>query len=340
VKALVLGGTGFVGMNVSRALVRAGHDVVMTRRIHDNTLFARKLGGRLEVAELDDLDSLVRVMRGRDVVFMCAAHYPRYSIDHDAEVAIARQGIRSAIDACLLAGVQRFVLTSSVATVGPPRDGRELSNESDPMSTDAAQSVYHAVKMVAEHEVLAARSRGLDCIVVCPTGIIGELDVKAGTGFIIVALSHGMLPFYIDGRQNIIDADEMAAAHIAAAERGRSGERYIAAGHNVTIREFMERIADELAVPLHCWRIPLWLAGPVASLAEMRCATLRNGTRPFLAREFVDMVCHGQWVDRSKSVTELGLSDPAPLTKIIRKACLWYERHGYLKRRKSADARA
>jgi len=327
-------------MNVVRALVRTGHDVVATRQIRDNTLFARKLGARLVVGELDDPDGLVEAMRGREVVFMCAAHYPRYSIDFDAEVAVARARIRASIDAALRAGVQRFVLTSSVATVGPPRDGRVLSNESDPVTASAAQCVYHAVKLVAEREVLDAAKRGLDCVVVCPTGIIGELDVKAGTGFIIVALSHGKLPFHITGRQNIIDADEMAAAHVVAAQRGRAGEKYIAAGHNVTIREFMERIADELAVPLHSWGIPLWLAGPAATLDEMRCAAVQNGSRPFLAREFVDMVRHGQWVDRSKAVTELGLPDPVQLTATIRKACLWYERHGYLKRRERPGTHA
>jgi dihydroflavonol-4-reductase len=127
---------------------------------------------------------------------------------------------------------------------------------------------------------------------------------------------------------------------VAAAERGHAGERYIAAGHNVTVREFMGLIAEELAVPLHSWRIPIWLAGPLTSLDEMRCAVVQNGSRPFLAREFVDMVHHGQWVDRSKSATELGLADPAPLTATIHKACLWYERHGYLKRRELAEVRA
>ena len=125
-KALVVGGTGFVGMNVVRALVAAGHDVVATRRELDNTLFARKLGARLVVAELDDADRLVAVMQDREVVFMCAGHYPRYSLNRRAEVAMARRRAKNVFDATRRAGAARCVLTSSITTVGPPAPPRTL----------------------------------------------------------------------------------------------------------------------------------------------------------------------------------------------------------------------
>lgn len=267
---------------------------------------------------------------------MCAGHYPRWSLDPDADVALARAQVRNSIEAARKSGIDRYVLTSSIATVGPAREGRLLSNETDPISPRALDGAYHSVKFAIEQEVLAAGATGLDCVVVNPTGLIGELDVKAGTGFIIVAVGHGKLPFYVDGRTNIVDADEMAQAHIAAAERGRNGQRYIAGGHNTTIRHFMECIADQLGVPLHSWRIPLWVAGVGALLDEMRCVGAPGTTRLFLAREFVDIVRHGHWVDRTRSASELGLPEPAPLCSTIRKACQWYERHGYLKRRQRA----
>lgn len=339
-KALVVGGTGFVGMNVVRALVRNGHDVVATRRARANTLFARRLGARLETADLDDPEALVRAMKGREVVFMCAGHYPRFSLDLDKEVAFARKQVRATVDASLKAGVQRFVLTSSVATVGPAREGRSLSNESDLPTPAALESVYIAVKHAIETEVLEARSRGLDCVALCPTGIVGELDVKVGTGFVIVALAHGKLPVYIDGPTAVIDADELAQAHIAAAERGKNGHRYIVSGHNLTVRGMLEAIGEELGVPVRASRLPLWVAGPLATFDEMRCHVSGRGARPFMAREFVDVVRHGHWVDSSKAVDELGLEEPAPLWKTLRKACRWYKRHGYFpKETAQAEAR-
>jgi dihydroflavonol-4-reductase len=333
VKALVLGGTGFLGMNVVSALVRAGHDAVATRRARSNTLFARRLGAKLVQADLDEPDSLVEAMRGRELVFFCAGHYPRFSLDADEEVGVARRRARTAIDAAMRAGVGRFVLTSSVATVGPPPPFRSLSDETDPAHPAARSSVYHQVKIAIEREVLEAGARGLDCVVLCPSGVLGALDVKAGTGFIVVAVGHGLMPLYVEGKTNVVDADEVAQAHLLAAERGRAGERYIVAGHNVTVRRLLECVAEELGVPLASWRIPWRLAALLSTLDEMRCASVRGGARPFLTRELVDIIRLGTWLDGSKARVELGLREPAPLEVTVRKACSWYQRHRYLKQR-------
>jgi dihydroflavonol-4-reductase len=330
-KAIVLGGTGFVGMNVVRALAASGHDVVATRRSRANTLFARKLGARLVQASFEDVPGLAEAMRGRDVVFMCAGHYPRYSLDLDEEVGKARRWTRATLDAARAAGVQRYVLTSSVATVGPAAPGRALSDERDPMSREAAASVYFAVKQAIEQEALDAVRTGLDVVVTCPTGIVGELDVKAGTGFVIVALGNGLLPVYVQGRVNILDADQMAVGHVLAAERGRTGERYILAGHNTTIEDLLRTVCDELGVRFASWRLPLGVAEVLSTLSEMRCATLGGHRRPFIPREFVDMARHGVWVDASKAARELGMPMPVPLADTVRKACRWYERYRYIR---------
>ncbi len=330
-KALVLGGTGFVGMNVVRALVARGHDVTATRRSHANTLFARKLGARLVKADFHDPDSLVDAMAGREVVFMCAGHYPRFSLDLEAEVATARQAVRATLDAAKKAKVGRYVLTSSVATAGPPGPGKTLADERDPMAPGARHSVYFAVKKAIEEEALAAVRDGLDVVATCPTGIVGELDVKAGTGFVIVGVGNGMMPYHIDGRTNLIDADDMALGHVLAAERGKTGERYILGGHNTTIGEFLQLIARELDVPFRSWRLPLPFAAILSTLSEMRCVAQGGRDRPFIPREFVDVVRWGVWVSTARASQELGMPAPVPLAQTIRKACAWYARFRYLK---------
>jgi dihydroflavonol-4-reductase len=317
-------------MNLVKSLVQEGHDVTATRRERANTLFARKLGAKLIHADLDSEDSLVEAMRGRDVAFMCAGHYPRFSLDLDAEIAIARQRAANAVRAALRAKVQRFVLTSSVATIGPSSGSQELSNEQCPMTKPMLHSVYFAVKEAIESETFKGQAQGLDTVTLCPTGIMGPLDVKAGTGFVIVAVGNRMLPFHIDGRTNIVDVEDLAFAHIAAAERGRTGERYIVGGHNTTIRNLLDLLADELDVPLHSWRLPLWIAGGLTTLSEMKCAATHSSARPFMSREFVDVVKYGVWVDDSKARDELLLPCATPLSQTIRKACEWYMRHRYI----------
>ena len=135
----------------------------------------------------------------------------------------------------------------------------------------------------------------------------------------------------MDGRTNVVDADQMAEAHVAAAERGRTGQRYLLAGENTTVGELLEIIAAELGVHLSAQRLPAWLAGPLATIDEQRCAAEPGRARSFLAREFVDIVHFGLWVDSGKAREELGIPAPIPLFETIRKACTWYERHRYLK---------
>lgn len=335
--ALVVGGTGFVGMNVVRALVAAGHDVTATRRARSNTLFARKLGARLEHADLDDTASLVKVMRGRDVVFMCAGHYPRYSLDPEREIGLARARAHAGITGAILADVPRYVLTSSVATVGPPPPGRELSRECDLLPVALRAGAYHGAKIAIEDETLAVSARGdIHVVILCPTGIMGTLDVKAGTGFVVVALGTGRLPFYVPGKTNLVDADDVAAAHLAAATKGRPGDRYLVGGHNLTVRQLLRAIADELEISLASWPLPPRLAGVLATVAEMRVAAENRGGRAFLSRELVDVVTHGRWVDTTMATRELGLAPPVPLETTIRKACDWYRKNRYLPSRGSS----
>lgn len=327
-KAVVVGGTGFVGMNVVSTLVSAGHDVVATRRAHGNTLFARKLGARLVEADLDEPTSLGRAMRGADVVFMCAGHYPRFSLDREHEIAVARRRVRASLEAALDAGVRRYVLTSSVATIGAPPDGRSLADERDVLEHPPA--VYHAVKLAIEDEARRAHRRGLDVVVLCPSGVLGALDVKAGTGFLVVALGNDRLPFYVDGKLNVVDAATVGHAHLAAALHGAPGARYIVGGHNVTLRTLLEVVADELGIPLRAARLPAAWAALLATFDEMRCAATKSSRRPFLSRELIDVVRHGQWVSHAKATQELGLPPPPTLVETVRAACRWYRRHRYL----------
>ena len=316
-------------MNVVRALRAAGHDVAATRRPHGNTLFARRLGAELVHADLDDAEALEAAMRGREVVFMCAGHYPRYSLNVDTEVETARARVRRTLEAARRAGVSRYVLTSTVAPVGPPRGGRQLSEEDDPVEPSALRCVYHSVKVAIEEEALAAQ--GLDVVVLCPTAIFGELDVKAGTGFLIVAAGNGVLPFYVEGKTNVVDADDLAYAHLCAAERGRSGERYIIGGHNLMVGELVDDVAFTLGVRLQTQRLPARLAGLIASFGEMRALALGNGKRPLMSRELVDVVRYGRWVSTRKANDHLELPDPTPLQETLSKACDWYARHRYFR---------
>jgi dihydroflavonol-4-reductase len=325
VKAVVIGGTGFLGLNLVEALKGAGHEVAATRRKSSNTIFLRRLKIPMLPASLDDEASLVSAMQGREVAFFAAAHYPRLSVDTEAQVARAVAEARCVLSAARKAGLRRLVYTGSVVTVARPASGRPAV-ESDGSPASAPEgSTYFAVKLALEREVLAAR--GLQIVELLPTGCFGPFDHKVGTGFFVVAMAHRRLAAYVDGKINVVDVRDVALAHLAAALTGRPGERYIVGGHDVVVSDFLAQISRCLGVPNTARKLDQSEALRLATAEEARC----QGTpeRPALSREIVDMAVHGQFVDSGKARSELGLA-PRPLSATLADSVDWYRRNGYI----------
>ena len=328
-KPLVIGGTGFVGLNVVRALADRGISPRCTRRKTSNTLFLRKFKPALVVASLDDADSLREAMEGCDTVFMTAGHYPRYSLGQREHVETALRRIDNVIEAAQQQSIQRLVFTSSVVTMDWQTPADRVLTEDHVASRPPPRSVYHAVKFALERRVLEAAESGLPAVVLCPTGVVGEYDIKAGTGFFLVALARRMMPSYPDGRINLVDAGAVADAHLAAAERdGMEGSRYILAGHNMTVGELLRGVCDRYDLPRPTRTIPLPFAALTTTWDEWRCSRTK-GRRPKLAREFVDLLRFGRFVDPARAVADLDLAVP-PFEETLDRAWSWFAKYGYL----------
>ena len=327
-RPLVVGGTGFVGLNIAQALQERGLDVRITRRPSSLTFLPRKLKLPMVEASLDDEESLYRAMADRDVVFCVAGHYPRYSVDGAAQVERAVAEIRRAVAAARRARVQRFVFTSSVTTIGPAPPDRP-ADERDEWASPP-DSVYFAVKLALEREVRRAVEEGLPGVILCPSGCLGRYDVKAGTGFFIVALATGTLPYSVDGLLNIVGVEDVACAHVEAAARGQVGERYVIAAHDVQTLDLLRMAARRLGVVAPERLLDLEAATRLNLEQEEQCAAARRG-RPDIPVEFLDMLRFGQRYSYKAAAEQLGFS-PAPLEVVLDRACAWFEKSGYLKR--------
>ncbi|MGM0575759.1 MAG: NAD-dependent epimerase/dehydratase family protein [Myxococcota bacterium] len=332
-RALVVGGTGFLGLNVLEALRDAGHEAACTRRRSSNTILARRLRVPLVQADLDDPEGLVRAMDGRDVVFMTAGHYPRYSVDTAAEVETAVRRLDHVLRAAREAGVGRVVYTGTVATVGRPADGSPAT-EADGRPEVPDGSTYFAVKLALDRRIRQAVDAGQDVVELCPTACLGPYDYKVGTGFFVAGMLNGRLPYWVDGPVDVVDAADVARAHVEAARRGRTGERYILGGHGTTVRVLLDTIARRWHTPPPGRELSVEAARALADEEEARC--LRDGGRPLLSREMVDLAAHGQHVDCGRARTELG-HRPRPLEDTIDRSCRWYLENGFVPRRAARD---
>jgi len=268
------------------------------------------------------------VMRGCDVVFHAAAvaDYWRQSADKLYRVNV--EGTRAVCQAALEAKVKRLVFTSSVASLGIPRPG-QLADESHPFNLPPERFRYGHSKLLAEGVVREFVERGLEAVIVNPSVILGPGDLNLISGSIVTEVASGHVPpVYPPGGVNYIDVADVCAGHIAAAERGRAGERYILGTHNLTHREAMRIVCEVASVPGPRFELPRALIGPLAALIDLATHLLRwtlplSGDQLRMSGEFI-------YFDSGKAARELSLPQ-TPFRQTVERTYQWYRGHGYLR---------
>lgn len=330
--ALVIGGTGFLGLNIVDALLEAGAKVTVTRRKRSITALVRKRPIELVDASLEEPDKLRQAMLGCDVVYLAGAYYPRYSIDHSASLEEGVRGVRNACLAARAASVPRLVYTSTIATLASSPDDR-IADERDVSPTMPEGSVYRAVKWAMEQEIERAGASGLDVVTLLPGGCIGPGDLRLGTGAILAGVIRGMLPWWVDGRVNIIDVGDVARAHVVAGFKTPE-RRYALAGHTLRVPELLRLIARRYGGKVPSLELSAEEAQARALDDERRAAPKKD--RVPIPREFVDMAVHGQRVSNARAEQDLALS-LTPLDTALDRAHAWLSRYGFVPRPKAKE---
>jgi dihydroflavonol-4-reductase len=326
-KTLVTGATGFLGSHVARALVARGEDVRVLVRPSSDLRALDGLGAERFPGDLRDSASLERALDGVSRVFHVAADYRLWARDPREIYESNVTGTQNLLDAARHAGVEKFVYTSTVATVAVPREGN-LPNEQTKSSVDEMIGDYKRSKFEAEQRALRAAEAGLPVVIVNPTTPVGPGDWKpTPTGKIIVDFLNGRMPAYMDTGLNFVPVEDCAHGHVLAAEGGRIGERYILGARNLTLKEMLDILSAASGRPTPRWKIPFAVAY-AAGCVETGVSRLL-GREPQIPLDGVRMARHKMFVDASKAERELGFS-PAPIEAALARAVEWYEANGYV----------
>ena len=325
--SLVTGATGFVGSAVARALLARGHRVRVLARPNSDR---RNLGGlAVEIAEgaMEDPRSLARAVAGCRYVYHVAADYRIWVPDPAPMFRANVDGTRDLLTAALEAGAERVVYTSSVATLGLVPGGS--ATEETPSSVDDMIGPYKRSKFAAEQVARGlARERGLPVVIVNPSTPVGPGDIKpTPTGRLIVEAARGQMPAFVDTGLNIVHVDDVAEGHLAAAENGRIGERYILGGENMALAEILAEVAQAVGRRPPWLRVPHSVLFPVAIGAEL--AARATGRDPFVTLDGVRMSRKKMYFSSEKASRELGYRS-RPAREAIADAVGWFRDNGYL----------
>lgn len=326
---LVTGASGFVGSAVVRRLLQAEHEVrVLTRK---QSVLRNLEGLPVEqvTGDLTDAGSLARALRGCDALFHVAADYRLWVPDPEAMHAVNVLGTAALMKAAIAANVTRVVYTSSVATLGIA-SGDELSDERTPVRLSDMIGPYKRSKFLAEQEVLrSVREDGLPAVIVNPSTPVGPRDHKpTPTGRIILDAARGRIPAYVDTGLNIVHVDDVAEGHLAAFERGTTGERYILGSENLSLQEILIRVTKLVGRPPPRIRLPHNLLLPIAYVAEA-WTRLRGRGRPLVTVDELRMSRKRMYFSSEKARRLLGYK-PRPAEAALIDAVDWFRTQKYL----------
>ena len=325
--AFLTGATGFVGSHVAHVLAEQGADLRLLVRANSNLKNVEDIKADTVTGDLRDPASLEKGIAGCDVVFHVAADYRLWVRDPDEMYRANVEGTRAILEAARKNRVRRVIYTSSVATMGFISNGQP-ADENSPVSLDNMIGPYKRSKFMAEQVAIEAARAGQDVVIVNPSTPIGERDIKpTPTGRIVVDFLKKKFPAYVDTGLNLVDVKECARGHVAALEKGRSGERYILGGENLTLKQILDKLAAITGLPSPTIRVPYVLALATGVVDEMITGRIR-GREPRATIDAVRMGRKKMFVSSAKAERELGWKGSS-VDNALRRAADWFRENGY-----------
>lgn len=313
-RVLVTGATGKVGNAIAAALLERGDEVRVL--VRDPARAAPVLPSGVEVAEGDviDAETLPPAVAGCELVFNAMGLPEQWFPDDGIFDRVNAVGSGDLARAARKAGVRRFIHTSTNDVFHADQGG---AFDESQLADYPKGTAYERSKQRAEELVLAHHD-GMEIVMTNPTGVYGPGPSSSHTleNGLFRPLVEKKLPALVPGGMGVVFVDGVVQGHLAAADRGVDGERYILTDTYVTLKELAEevvRVAGRGRVPP---TMPVPLAKVFAAAGEAVSTVIKRP--PMLAR---GQLTFFQWqarADSSKAQRELGFT-PTPLEDGLRR---------------------
>ncbi|MFV9064800.1 SDR family oxidoreductase [Serratia fonticola] len=332
--AFVTGATGLLGNNLVRALLERGIKVTALVRSAEK---GRKQFADLPVSFIEgDLchpESYLTSLQECDCLFHTAAYFrdsfkggKHWQELYDTNV----KGTADLLQLAWEAGIRRMVHTSSIAVLQGEKN-QQIDESMSRANTD--QDDYYRSKILSEdvvREFLDKHPQMFACFVL-PGWMFGPGDIgPTASGQFVIDYMHQRLPGVLPASFSVVDARDVAEHEIMAMERGRRGERYLAAGRHMTMGDLMDQLASVSNIPAPSKPIPLFILRLLAQGYEVyhrltkKPVLLSKSSVDLMAREY--LCTH---FSHSKSSQELGCHF-RPIDETLSDVLKWYRQHGFL----------
>jgi len=324
-KVAVTGASGHVGNVLCRELIKQGHWV--RALIHHDTDDLESIGVEMVQGDLMDINSLEKLCMDCEVVYHLAA---KISID-EKEKDLVRltnvTGTQNLIKAAIKTSIKKFIHFSTIHVLDPFPLDEEL-NETRPY-IGHTHMIYEQSKTESEKLVLEAVQEGLNAVIITPTAIIGPYDYKPSfLGQALIKMVTNSLPMLVSGGYDWVDVRDVVVCAIAAAEKGRQGERYIASGHYLSLKNLSQMIGKVTGRKTPSFTGPTILAKiglPFIALYSK----LKNEAPLYTSNSLEILKNSNRCISHAKATAELNYQ-PRPLEETLMDTFDWFNKNGLI----------
>lgn len=302
-KALVTGGTGFIGRYLVDRLLQDGASVTILSRYPQSELGHRCT---MVAGDLVRPETLAGICRGIDAVFHLGgyAHAVDEPDDKGEEMyrRVTVDGTRSLLEESINSGVRRFLFFSSVKAMGEGGDACF-----DETAKSRPVTAYGKAKREAEKLVLATERHGLAPTVLRLPMVYGPGN-KGNIPRMIQAIARGRFPPLPDtgNRRSMVDVrDVIQAAMLAVTNPAAAGKIYIVTdGQAYSTRRLYVWMCEALCRPIPSWSIPLSVMRIAARIGDI--AGHMRGRRFMMDSDALQKLTGSAWYSSEKITRELG----------------------------------
>lgn len=323
---VVTGAAGHIGGVLVRELLAQGRAVRVL--IHKDARAIEGLPVERISGDIRDLGLLRRIFQGAEVVYHLAARISLTTHDAPLVRSINVLGTRTVCQAALSSGVRRLVHFSSIHAFDD-RPRHLPVDEERPPARGRGFPPYDRSKAEGEREVLEAVARGLDAVILNPTGVIGPLDFRiSAMGQVFLDLYHRRLPALVEGGFDWVDVRDVVKSALSAETQGRTGERYLLPGRWVSVRDVARTVREVTGRETPRLVSPWWLARLGAPFIEAYARIFEK--RPLFTSVSLRALRANRQISGKKASTELGHS-PRPFRDSVEAIYDWFGEAGYLR---------
>ncbi|HYV93749.1 MAG TPA: NAD-dependent epimerase/dehydratase family protein [Chitinophagales bacterium] len=301
---LVTGGTGFLGMQLLRELVKRGEKVRAIKRSGSTSFLEEEFTRQIEWVEGDVLHipALEEAMSDCEKVYHCAAVVSFLPKDHERIMKVNVEGTANVVNVALEKKIKKLVHVSSVAAIGSSRND-EVVNETTEWEDGKRNSNYAISKFLGEREVWRGIAEGLNAVIVNPSLIIGAGNWNEGPPQFFKKVWEGM-PYYTNGGAGVVAINDVVTLMVQLMESEIHGERFIINAEHFTFKDFFSVIADQLKKRRPFINIKPWMM-KLLWREEMLKYKL-TGISPLVTRETSRIASRWSRFDNSKIISATG----------------------------------